>query len=37
MIIRVAVVGSTNSPDLYETMRVLGDEEVRRRIGNFIK
>lgn len=35
MIIRVAIAGSTQSPDLYEMMQVLGKEEVVKRLGEF--
>jgi glutamyl-tRNA synthetase len=35
MIIRVAVAGGTNSPDLYEMMRALGADETRKRLGDF--
>ncbi len=37
MIIRIAITGSTNSPDLYETMQVLGMTEVKKRLSDFIK
>jgi glutamyl-tRNA synthetase len=32
MPIRVAVTGRTESPGLFETLRVIGDERVRSRI-----
>lgn len=35
MIIRVAIAGSTQSPDLYEMMQVLGKEEVIKRLQDF--
>ena len=35
MIIRVAIAGSTQSPDLYEMMQVLGNEEVMKRLEDF--
>ena len=31
-VIRVAVTGRTNSPDLWEICHILGEEEMRRRI-----
>ena len=31
-LIRIAVTGRTNTPDLYEIMQVLGKEELLRRI-----
>jgi glutamyl-tRNA synthetase len=36
MPIRVAVTGRTQSPGLFETLRVIGDERVRTRIANAI-
>lgn len=35
--VRIAVTGSTVSPSLYETMQLLGKEEVRCRIGKFLE
>lgn len=32
MFLRVAVTGRTNSPDLYEVMRIIGKEEVLKRV-----
>ncbi len=37
MVIRVAVTGRQNTPDLYEIMQVLGEEQVQKRIQNAIK
>lgn len=34
-IIRIAVTGRTNTPDLYEIMKVLGKERVTQRLKNF--
>ena len=34
-IIRIAVTGRTNTPDLYEIMKVLGKEKVVQRLKNF--
>lgn len=36
MVIRVAVTGRQNTPDLYEIMQVLGKEQVEKRIQNAI-
>jgi glutamyl-tRNA synthetase len=35
-VIRVTLTGRRNTPDLYEIMRVLGNEEVSKRFSNFI-
>lgn len=35
-IVRVAVTGHKNSPDLYTIMKVLGEETVQRRLGHFL-
>ena len=32
MFLRVAVTGKLNSPDMYEVMSILGQDEVRKRI-----
>lgn len=37
MFIRLAVTGKTSSPDMYEVMRILGEDKVRNRISDFIK
>lgn len=37
MVIRVAVTGRQNTPDLYEIMQVLGKEQIEARIQNAIK
>lgn len=37
MVIRVAVTGRQNTPDLYEIMQVLGEEQVEKRIRSAIK
>ena len=37
MVIRVAITGRQNTPDLYEIMQVLGKEQVERRIKNAIQ
>ena len=37
MPIRVAVTGRTESPGLFETLRVIGDERVRARIRTAIE
>ena len=34
-IIRIAVTGRTNTPDLYEIMKVLGSDIVIKRLKNF--
>ena len=34
MVLRVAVTGRRNSPDLYEIMKILGAEKVRERLNN---
>ena len=34
MVLRVAVTGRQNSPDMYEIMRLLGRERVLRRLGS---
>ena len=34
-VIRIALTGRTNTPDMYEIMQVLGKEEVERRLTNF--
>ena len=36
MVLRVAVTGRQNSPDLYEVMRLLGEEKVKERLGKAI-
>jgi len=36
MVIRVAITGKTKSPDLYQIMDVLGEDEVRKRIEGYI-
>ena len=36
MVIRIAVTGRQNTPDLYEIMQVLGKEQVEKRIQNAI-
>ena len=36
MNLRVAMLGRTNTPDLYSVMQVLGDKRVRERIGMII-
>ena len=36
-IIRVAMTSRTNTPDLYEIMRILGAEEVQNRLDNMIR
>ncbi len=36
MVIRVAITGRQNTPDLYEIMQVLGKEQVEKRIQNAI-
>ncbi len=35
--LRLAVTGRKNSPDMYEVMKVLGEERVRSRLAAFIK
>ena len=35
-IIRVALTGRTNTPDLYEIMKLLGAYEVKQRLGYVI-
>ena len=32
MVVRVALTGRTNTPDLYETMRVFGTDRIRNRV-----
>ena len=36
MVLRVAVTGRQNSPDLYEVMRLLGEEKVKERLGKAV-
>lgn len=36
-LIRLIVTGRRNTPDLYEIMKVLGKDEVTRRLQNFVK
>ena len=36
-IVRVAVTGHKNSPDLYTIMKVLGEETVQRRLDHFLE
>ena len=36
MNLRVAILGRTNTPDLYSVMQVLGDKRVRERINMII-
>ena len=35
--LRIAITGSSNSPDLWTINQILGEEVVRRRIGNVIE
>ena len=35
-VIRVALTGRHNTPDLYEIMQVLGEDTIKQRINNFI-
>lgn len=37
MVIRVAITGKKQTPDLYEIMQVLGEERVSRRIDEYMK
>jgi glutamyl-tRNA synthetase len=37
MVLRVALCGTRNSPDLHEVMAVLGPERVRSRLARFLK
>jgi len=37
MILRIAVSGRQNSPDMYEIMEILGKERVIQRIDNALK
>lgn len=37
MVLRVAVTGKTQSPDLYQVMQVLGEERVRNRLKEYIQ
>ena len=34
MVLRVAITGRTNSPDMYDVMRILGKDRVVERIEN---
>ena len=36
-VIRVALTGRTNTPDMYEIMQTLGEERTKQRIENAIK
>ena len=36
-VIRVALTGRHNTPDLYEIMQVLGEENIKTRINKIIK
>ena len=36
MVLRVAITGRTNSPDMYDVMRILGKDRVVERIENAI-
>ena len=36
-VIRVALTGRSNTPDLYEIMQVLGEESIKQRINKIIK
>lgn len=36
-IVRVAVTGHKNSPDLYTVMKVIGEQNVQRRLDHFLK
>lgn len=35
-VIRIAVVGRANSPDVWELQQIMGEEKVRGRVGNYI-
>ena len=37
MFLRVAVTGQANTPDLYKIIKLIGDEETKSRIKNFIE
>ena len=37
MILRLAIAGGKTSPDLYETIKILGAEEVERRVKEFVE
>lgn len=36
-VIRLAVVGRSNSPDVWEIQQILGEERTRRRVADFLK
>jgi glutamyl-tRNA synthetase len=36
MVLRVAITHRTQTPDLYQVIKVLGEEKVRERIRNYI-
>ena len=36
-VIRLAIVGRSSSPDVWELQQIMGEEKVRRRIENIIK
>ena len=37
LVIRLAIVGKSSSPDVWELQQIMGEEKVRRRIENIIK
>ncbi len=37
MFLRIAVTGRTNSPDMYEVMKILGEDKVKERVLSFAK
>ena len=37
MFLRIAVTGRASSPDMYEVMRILGAEKVKRRLADYVK
>ena len=37
MVLRVALTGRQNTPDMYEIMKILGKEEMERRFQRIIK
>ena len=37
MVLRVAVTGRNNAPDLYEVMQILGEERTRARVQAYLR
>ncbi len=36
-VIRIAVTGRSNTPDLYDIMQIIGNERVQKRLGKYVK